>query len=508
MLDQMLLETVQSHGEKTAIVCDRTRMSYRELYDKVLGFSQGLQSIGISQGDCVALILPDCPEFAIAFYAVAKIHGITLPINPRLAEDEMAFYISDSKARAIVTDLKRAEVCRKIASQLDLDIQLIVIDEREASSLYFYNLIDPQAIDQTIEGASAENEALYQYSSGSTGRPKRVARTQKNLVCEAKDFTATVSITAEDKILCIVPLFHAHGFGNCLLAATCTGATLVILEQTMKNGLPIDVPFIFRRPRILELIEQEKITILPVVPYMVNMLAETPDDGRADLSTLRLCFSAGNFLPKETYDKFLARFGISVSQLYGCTEAGSVTINLESSPDKYNSIGLPMKNVEVRIIDEQGNELPQDAIGEMMIKSPALTRGYYNRPELNKEAFIDGCFLSGDLGKKDADGNLYITGRKKIFIDTGGHKVDPIEIEDILVTHPLVREAVVVGVKGAYAGELVKAVIVPEGTCQEQEILTYCQDKLAEFKIPKIVEFRDEMPKSPIGKILRKKLVE
>jgi long-chain acyl-CoA synthetase len=224
---------------------------------------------------------------------------------------------------------------------------------------------------------------------------------------------------------------------------------------------------------------------------------------------LRLCFSAGNFLSKDIFEKFLQRFGIPIRQLYGCTEAGSVSINLDAEPEKTrDSVGIPMQNVEIKIIGEAGNELPIGAIGEVVIKSEALTSGYSNMRELNQQAFSK-CFFTDDLGKKDEFGRLYITGRKKILIDTGGRKIDPIEIEDILVNHPKVKEAVVVGVKGDFAGEVVKAVIVQKEReiCENNEILSYCKQRMAEFKIPKIIEFRDEIPKSPLGKILRKELV-
>jgi long-chain acyl-CoA synthetase len=292
-----------------------------------------------------------------------------------------------------------------------------------------------------------------------------------------------------------------------LLAATFTGATLVILEQFMQNGAPVEMPFVFRCPRVLNLIKNEKITILPAVPYIYSILAATPYQTQVDFSTLRLCISAGNFLSKDTFDKFLQRFGIPLRQLYGCTEAGAVAINLEAEADlPYDSIGLPMKNVEIKVMDDDGNELPSGFIGEFVIKSETLTTGYYNLPEVNKEAFQQGHFFTGDLGKKDEQGRLFLTGRKKIFIDTGGHKVDPLEVEDVLMAHPLVEEAVVVGTKGPLDGEMVKAVIVLNGDCKEQDILSFCKDKLADFKTPKLIEFRHALPKNPLGKVLRKKV--
>lgn len=500
MLERMLIETVKENPDKTAFVYESLNIKYKEFYAKVVGLSKGLSSIGINQCDCIALILPNCPEFIISFYAAAKLNAIVLPLNPLFKEDEIKYYINDSNASAIITDSKRADSCRNIISQLGRKIELIVVNGEHSSSIYFHDLIREET-DGYEKAVPYEGDVLYQYSSGSTGRPKRVCRTQKNLFYEATNFTATAKITALDNILVIVPLFHAHGLGNCLLAATCTGSTLIFLEE-------VEVPFIFRYPRVLELIQKEKVTILPAVPYIFRVLAETPFKTQADLSTLRLCFSAGNFLPKDTFDKFNQRFGIPIRQLYGCTEAGSISINLDSDPEiGYDSVGLPLQNVEIKIIDEQGSEVRSGLTGEMVIKSQALTSGYYNMSELNQEAFKDGYFFTGDLGKKDDKGRLYITGRKKIFIDTGGHKVDPLEIEDILITHPKVEEVVVVGTKDAYGGEIIKAVIVLKDKCKEQDILSYCKDRLAGFKIPKLIEFREEIPKSPLGKILRKNLI-
>ena len=509
MLEKLLVKAVENYPEQTAIVYDKLRISYAELYAKIAGLSKGLSERGIGQGDRLALILPNCPEFVFSFFAIAKLKAIAVPLNHLFKAEEISYYVSDSNVKAIVTDAKRAKMCREIIAEIGQPIELIVVDDEQAAT-YFYDLIKPVESSKDERSTAFTGEVIYQYSSGSTGRPKRVGRTQENLYHEVSNFTQTARVTSSDRILCLVPLYHAHGLGNCLLAALGNGATLVILEQVWQKGMPVEIPFVFRRTRVLELIQQEQITILPAVPYIFNTLAETPPETQADLSTLRLCFSAGNFLSKDIFDKFRDRFGVPVRQLYGCTEAGSVSINLDEQPEKtWNSVGVPMKNVEIKIIDDEGKELPNGTSGEVAIASSALTTGYHNLPELNQQAFRDGKFFTGDLGMIDEEGRLYITGRKKILIDTGGRKVDPIEIEDVLVSHSKVKEAVVVGVKGPFAGEIVKAVIVLKNSqdCPEQEITSYCKERLAEFKVPKIIEFRDEIPKSPLGKILRKALV-
>lgn len=501
MLEKLLLKTVQENPEKVAIIYDKLKISYKVLYEQILKTSEIFNSQGISQGDCIAIFLPNCPEFVISFYGIAKCHGIALPLNHLFKTEELSYYITDSKAKAIITNHKYADKLRQIISKINPNIKLILVEEvkqfKSDESQVYLQQSDPFS-----------GDVIYQYSSGSTGQPKRVCRSQYNLYHEIINFAQTANINSEDSILTIVPLYHAHGLGNCMLAALGNGGTLIILEPVLQKGNPVEVPFIFRRPRVLEIIEQEKVTILPAVPYLFNTLAETPPETPIDLSSLRLCFSAGNFLSEEIFTKFLYRWQLPIRQLYGCTEAGSVAINLDKKPEEtYNSVGKPMQNIEISILNEQGKPVPNGEIGEIVIKSKALTKGYDKMPELNQEAFQNGKFFTGDLGKKDDNDRLYLTGRKKLLIDTGGYKVDPKEIEDVLMSHPQIKETVVVGIKHKEAGEKIKAVIVADGECNASDIRLFCQEKLADYKIPKIIEFRQEIPKSPLGKILRKALL-
>ena len=284
-----------------------------------------------------------------------------------------------------------------------------------------------------------------------------------------------------------------------MFAAVATGATLVILEDPN--------PFLLRRQRALELLEQEKATIFPGVPFNFRLMAEAP--ASADLSSLRLCFSAGTALPRPFFDAFLDKFGVPVRQLYGCTEAGTLTANMDEDPvATFESVGRPVDGVQVRIEDDDGESVPTGSIGEVAVKAPGLTNGYADMEELNSQVFREGYFITGDLGKLDDEGRLTITGRKKLLIEVGGYKVDPIEVEDVVMAHPKVGEAVVVGVPGKVAGEeVVKAVVVPSDEVDEREVIAYCQEHLANFKVPQVVEFREEIPKSPLGKILRKYLI-
>jgi long-chain acyl-CoA synthetase len=507
MLNNMLRETVREHPEKTALVNGASRISYKELYADVAGFSRGLTSLGIGRNDCIAVILQNCPEFIVSFYAAAKSKAILLPVNPLLAKEEFKFYVNDSGASAIITDVHRADACRNIISESGKNIELILIGESHFSGRKFNDLIRRETYADK-ENSPYEGVFLYQYTSGSTGRPKRVCKTQKNQFHEACNYANTVNIKASDNILCVVPVYHGHGLDHCLLAATGTGATLVFLEEYKENGMPIKIPFVLRRDRVMELIRNEKITNLPSVPFILSAMAELSEITEADTSSLKLCFSSGNFLSEDIYDNFRQKFDIPIRQIYGCTETGSIAVNLEKGNDfHYDSVGRPLNNIDVMITDDNGNSLPPGSIGEVAVKSPAMTNEYYNMPELNKEAFRNGYFYTGDIGKKDENGLIYITGRKKIIIDTGGQKVDPYEIEDVLTAHPDIKEAVVVGIKGEREGEIIKAVVVTKGQCSEEEIISFCKGKLTDYKIPQIVEFRKRIPKSPVGKILRKDLI-
>jgi long-chain acyl-CoA synthetase len=246
--------------------------------------------------------------------------------------------------------------------------------------------------------------------------------------------------------------------------------------------------------------------VIPAVPLMFRLLAGARAE--ADLSGVRLCLSAGNALPRSTFEMFERRFRVPIRQLYGLTETGAVSVNLDVDPDPA-SVGRPLRGVEVAILDAAGDELPPDRNGEIAIRSAGMTRGYAGVPDdLNRAAFAGGWFRTGDRGRRDEAGRLFVTGRTKLLIDAGGDKIDPIEIEDVLAVHPKVREVVVVGVGSDVEGEeLVKAVVVADEPCGERELTRYCRERLANYKVPRIVEFREEIPRSSLGKVLRKYLV-
>lgn len=476
--------------DRGGIVHGEDRFSWAELRDRADRLAQGLASTGLGQGDPVALVLPNVPDFAVAFFAVARLGGVVVPLNPQFKDAELDFHFREAGVRAVVTDEQMADICRGIVADWDDQVQIVSAVDR---------LIDAHSAGAEDAGSPGA-EAVFQYSAGSTGRPKRVPRTHRHLRVEADSLVSTAAIGPDDVVFCTIPLFHSYGMGCCLLAAVRARATLVLAQDAH--------PFILRRDQVLAELEQEGATIFPAVPFTFRLLAEAP--GSADLSALRLCISAANALPRSTFDAFERRFGIPIRQMYGLTEAGAVTLNLDEDPRlTATSVGHPLEGVEVAIIDDAGEELEVGRNGEVVIRSPAMTRGYAGLDDMNRQAFREVGYLSGDRGRLDGDGRLFITGRKKLLIDVAGDKVDPIEVEDVLAVHPKVAEVVVVGVPSNVEGEeLIKAVVVARRECQERELIRYCRERLADYKVPEHVEFREEIPRSPAGSVLRKYLVE
>lgn len=417
MLLGMLQQTTEKNPDKTALICGESRTTYQALYEQVGCLYQGLKGLGVAEGDTVVVALPNCPEFVISFYATAGLGARLLPLNPFLTDGEMARYLRENpQTRALVTDAAWLPRWRQAVSQVECQgapaadaIRFVVTDsfgaawETQPGTVAFHELL--RKAGRGLPALEYTGDFLIQYSSGSTGTPKQVHRTQANLFHQAHNCTQTIGVAAADAILAVVPLYHAYGIGECLLAATSTGAGLVIPEQAAEQNHPVQSPFVFRREYILGLIDRHQITILPLVPYMVSVLASTPPESQASLASLRWCFSAGTFLTQEVFEQFRKRWGISVRQLYGCTEAGAVAVNLEAETSiAYNAIGQPMANVQMKIVDGTGQPVAVGAVGQLAIRSQTIATGCVNG---------DGYFLAGDLARLDDQGRIYVTGRQR-----------------------------------------------------------------------------------------------
>lgn len=495
-----LAQMVAAGGDdgRTAIVHGSERISRGELTERVARLAGGLSAKGIVPGDAIALVMRDNPEFVTSFLALAELRAVAVPLDPRFKQAELRFCMRECNVRAVIADVDKAALCQELVSSSANSVQIIAAGDAGPGAVTVKSLIAAHT-PLGLEGARADDDVLFQYSAGCTGGPKRVPRTQAQLRSEADSLVATLGLAPADVVFSTLPLFHSYGMGSCMLAALRSGATLVIFEDAH--------PFVLQRDHALAVLERERATVFPAVPFILRLLTEAP--GHGDLSALRLCLSAASALPRPTFEAFAHRFGVPIRQLYGSTETGAISANVDDDPwATWGSVGRPLEGVEVEILDAAGEPLPPGRIGEIAVRSPARTRGYVGLEELNSKVFVGDRFLTNDRGRLDDHGRLRLTGRKQMLIDVKGDKVEPIEVEDVLAVHPKVREVVVVGVASAAEGEdVIKAVVVPDGACQERELIRFARERLSNYKVPQMVEFRDEIPRSPSGDVLRKYLV-
>ena len=489
MLNHILDDSVRQYGSREALVFGEDRYNYTRLREMIERCAAGFEMYGANNGHAVALLLKNSPEFVFALLGAARLGVPALLLDPGFKTFELRRIFSENRLAAAVCEpelLPRLEEVRALSGQR------FPIFVRGGS---FAALLQAPA-GPSVPHIRTDQIATVQYSSGSTGIPKCVARSHQNLYWEAVDFNETTKVSAEDRFLCTIPLFHAHGLGNAFLASLYAGATLVLTEE-------------FNRAAVLELLERERITVFPAVPFIFDVLVRyVRGETSKPKHRLHLVFSAGAPLAPEISQGFHQQFGVYIRQLYGSTEVGSASINLEADIDStLESVGRPMKNVRIEIFREDGSPTGQDEVGEVAIQSSAMPAGYLRQPELTLQKFRDGFYWTGDLGRRSSRGLLYLTGRGPWLVSSSGEKVDPQEVEAVIAAYPKVKDVVVVGVPGHLGEQVVKAVVVPHESCLPQEIVSYCRDKLADFKIPRLVQFVREIPRSPSGKILRKDLI-
>jgi len=474
--------------EKPALVDDLHSISYKDLFVLCNNLSSFLVNKETRSGDRIAIFLPNSIEFALSFFSCLNIGAIAVPINPKFKKNEIEYYINDSDPKLILTSDTLKIVLLETNNELEKRIISLKGDELDLDIFNkSYSNDKP-----TINSSNENNKAMYLYSTGSTGIPKRVTRTHKNLISLANNHSETVGLDKSEKILFTLPISHTYALGNFIAA----------IKSAMTCYLQGD----FNRKKVTQIIEKEKITIYPCVPFILNVLAESNIDPKS-FKSLKLVISAGAPLSIEVFDKFSEKFGIHPRQLYGSSETGVISINLEKDiTSTLGSVGKPVKGVTVKIIREDGEEADTDEKGEIIVKSETMTTGYDNMPEETKEIFKNGFYYTGDLGYVDKHGLIYIKGRKKLMINISGNKVDPTEVENILSSHPKVKEAAVIGIPHQSSHESIKAFIVCNEKTEKGEIIVYLKNKIVDYKIPNIIEFVENIPKSPTGKILRNKL--
>lgn len=497
MLIQMLEENARRHPERTALRWRGTSIRWDQLSAAARARADELERAGIGEGDGVAILLPNSPDFVASFLAAASLGAVAIPLDPNFRKREIEARLADVRLAAILCTPEGSDRCTAIARKHEPPTPVFVSEPH-------FKIPSEAPAPWPRPTSTPDLPVLYGFSSGTTGTAKRITRTQGHLAHEAAGFTATTGVGPDDRILGVVPFFHAHGLGNCILAALRTGAALVVLDR-------------FERRAVLDAIQTERVTIFPTVPFQLQHLAARDTD--ADLSSLRLCFTAGTALPVATFEQVRDRLGIEARQLYGCTEAGSVCINLSDAGSEglgasCESVGRPIQGVEIAILDERRSRCGPGVVGEVALRSPAAGCGYAGLEALNQDVFQGGWFRTGDLGSLDEDGRLRLCGRTKLFIDVAAGKVDPVELERCATAHPSVVEAAAVGVPTRSGAEIIKLVVAVgehwrgDESALRREIIALCREDLAEYKLPRIIEARPSLPRNAAGKMIREKLIE
>jgi long-chain acyl-CoA synthetase len=524
----LLRRSAERFPDRPAILFYGARLTYRQLDDLTSRFAQALRRLGVRPGDRVGLMLPNVPQMLIAYYGAFKAGAIVMPTNPLYVSRELETQLADSGAETLValdlfypriepimaqSPLKRlilTSVCdylppvKRLLYPIKARLNGRWISVRKTPPLYdFVDLLKDAnghaEPDLTIHTPSPSDVALLQYTGGTTGTPKGVMLTHRNVVVNASQCHAWVPDFKEGQevFLGVIPFFHVYGLSTCQHLAIMTGSALVLLPR-------------FEVVEVLQAIHDQHITVFSGIPVMFMKISEHPKVRRYDLSSLRVCLSGASPLHAEVRDRFELLTGVKISEGYGLTEAGPVThCNPVYGDRPHGSIGLPFPDTEVRIVDPVTGEsvLPGEP-GELTVRGPQIMRGYWNKDEDTRAILRDGWLYTGDMVRHDESGFFYLVDRKKDMIKSRGENVYPREVEEVLFRHPAVQDVVVVGIPHKQLGEAIKAYIVlrQNHVVTEQELIAHCRCSLASYKIPTSVAFKTELPRTMVGKVLRRML--
>ncbi len=523
LVHDLLEEAARTHPRRAMTVFNGGRLTYGEVNALADRFAGGLAALGIRPGDRVAIHLPNCPQFPVAFYGALKAGAVAVPVNPLYKGTDLAGILRDSEARLLVTLTKLYPSVREVRGEVPLEhvvvtgikeylprrLRLLFTLFKEKKEGHAF----PKGADAIpfqgflrrgvhVGGGAREpwDVAVLQYTGGTTGVPKAAMLTHRNLVANALQAISWFPSLryGEEVFAAVLPFFHVYGLPCVLNVSTALAASMVLFPQ-------------FQAREVLAGVARHRVTFFPGVPAMYVAMSHLKDLSRYPLGSVRLFFTGAAPMPVEVKERFERLSGGSVVEGYGLSEASPVThANPGYGRHKPGSIGLPLPDTEARIVDlETGErELPPGEEGELVVRGPQVMKGYWNRPEETAAALRGGWLHTGDVARMDADGYFYIVDRKKDVVIVGGFNVYPREIEELLYQHPAVKEAAVVGVSHPLRGEVLVAYVVPRQPVTPAEVLAFCRDRLPPYKVPRRVRIVDVIPKTLVGKPLRRVIRE
>ena len=512
ILTETLKKASKLFPQKEAVVCGGKRWTYRGFHERVNRLSGSLNSLGINKDDKVAVLLPNCHYFLEAYYGIAQIGAVSVPINIRLSPGEIAFILQDSESKVLISDPVYQKQIDPIRDKIQ-NIKKVIwtgdgIKLQEDRDLHYEDVLkegNPNSPPETQ--ITGEDLAQIYYTSGTTGRPKGVMLSHKNVMTHALGTIAEIHLTDQDVWIHVAPLFHlADAWAT--WAITWVGGTHVLVRE-------------FDSKTVLETIQREKVTLTNLIPTMLNLMVNYPEVGKYDYSSLRVLLSGGAPIAPEVVKKIVQTFKCDYIQTYGMTETSPyLTLSLlkdhlkklnETDQLRFKSkTGREFIGVELKVVNDKGEDIQKDEkeVGEIIVRGDIVTQGYWKLPEETAKAIKNGWLHTGDMAVMDEEGYVTIVDRKKDMILTGGENVYSTEVENVLYIHPAILECAVVGVPDEKWGEAVKGIVVlKQGqTATEQEIIRFCKDRIAHYKAPKSIDFIEALPKTGSGKIQKKEL--
>jgi long-chain acyl-CoA synthetase len=488
---------------KVALILDDMKLRYAEVNGAANKIANGLVKLGVGPGDKVALMLPNTPHFVICYYAILKLGATVVPLNVLFKRHEVEYHLDDSDAVALIAWEGFLEEAAEGYRKIEVCQHMIVAQapgstaELPAEALALNVLLNDNPPTFDTFQTRPDDTAVILYTSGTTGRPKGAELTHFNMFFNAMCGAEKVLKTESSEIgLAVLPLFHSFGQTCVMNALLYAGATISLLPR-------------FEPQKALEVLERDHVTYFAGVPTMYFYLLNFPDSGKYDLSALRRCCSGGSAMPVEVMHAFNQKYNVTILEGYGLSETSPVaSFNMLDRPPKPGSIGVPIWGIEMRCVDAEGQAVATGELGEIVIRGHNVMKGYYKRPDATAQSIKDGWFYTGDIAYQDEEGFFFIKDRVKDMIIRGGFNVYPREIEEVLYGHPAIAEAAVIGVPDQALGEEIKAVVAlkPGQSADEQTVIDYCKERLAAYKYPRSVEFRDTLPKTATGKILKREL--
>ena len=497
--------------DRLAVIFEDKRITYEDLQGRANRLANSLDSLGVGPGDRVAILQVNCNQYVEAYFATAKLDAVYVPLNFRARAEELAFMVNDAQPRVLLVGGRYTDSVRSISDRLSTVQHYVALDEPVDGWSYYDDLLASGSGDERFPRADGDDLTIIMFTAGTTAVPKGVMLSHDSFSSYVLSNVSPADLDLVERNILTVPLYHIAGVQG-VMAAIYGGRTLIVQRQ-------------FEAKEWMELVEREKVNRAMMVPTMLKMLMEHPEFGAHDLSSLSVITYGAAPMPLDVIKRAMDEFPqVHFINAFGQTEtAATITMlppedhALDGTPEevekklrRLGSIGKPLQDVDVQIVDEDGEPVAQGEVGEIVARGARLMKGYWNQAEATAEAIRDGWLYTGDLGYSDDDGYIFLSGRAKDFIKRGGEMVSPEEVEQVLCSHSAIDEAAIIGVPDADWGERVRAVVVLKRgqAASEEDVIEYCRQRLSSFKKPESVVFADALPRNPLGKVLKRELRE